>query len=124
MDRHLWIEVDTGGTFTDLVSFESGSATFGYLKVATSSDGPSRAILEGVSLLLAEAEASSAAFALFLASSSADLGHDLPGDVWPHNHLHLFGDMIVSSSWLVGIGIVATIAIAMVVKRIGARTAK
>ena len=65
-----------------------------------------------------------AAFALFSASSSADLGHDLPGGVSPHNHLHLFGDMIVSPSWLVGIGIVATIVIAIVVKRIRARPAK
>ena len=65
-----------------------------------------------------------AAFALLSVSSSADLGHSLPGGVSPHNHLHLFGDIIVSPSWLVGIGIVVTIVVAMVVQRIRARAAK
>ena len=70
------------------------------------------------------ASAAGAAFALLSASSSADLGHNLPGGVSPHNHLHLFGDMIISPSWLVGIGIVVTIVVAMVVQRMRARAAR
>lgn len=54
--RHLWIGVDTGGTFTDLVVFDSHLAAFAYLKVPTSSDDPSRAILDGVAQLLADAD--------------------------------------------------------------------
>ena len=70
------------------------------------------------------ASVAGAAFALLSASSSADLGHSVPGGVSPHNHLHLFGDMIVSPSWLVGIGIVVAIVVAVVVQRIRARAAK
>jgi N-methylhydantoinase A len=56
VERHLWIGVDTGGTFTDLVVFDSRAAAFSYLKVPTSSDDPSRAILDGVVQLLSDAE--------------------------------------------------------------------
>ena len=54
--RHLWIGVDTGGTFTDLVVFDSDLSAFAYLKVPTSSDDPSRAILDGVAQLLGDAD--------------------------------------------------------------------
>ncbi len=64
-DRHLWIGVDTGGTFTDLVTFDSRSGEFNYLKVATSSDDPSRAILQAVESLLDGIDASGAAVSFF-----------------------------------------------------------
>ena len=70
------------------------------------------------------ASAAGAAFALLSAPSSADLGHTVPNGVSPHNHLHLFGDMIISPSWLVGTGIVVFIAVAMVVRRVRARATK
>ena len=65
-----------------------------------------------------------ATFALLSASSHADLGHEVPDGVSQHNHLHLFGDMIISPSWLVGIGIIVAIVVTIVVKRIRANSAK
>ena len=64
-DRHLWIGVDTGGTFTDLVTFDSQRGEFSYLKVATSSDDPSRAILQAVASLLDGIGTSGAAVSFF-----------------------------------------------------------
>lgn len=69
------------------------------------------------------ASVAGAVFALLGASSSADPGHKVPDAVSQHNHLHLFGDTIVSPSWLVGIGIVVAIVVAVVVKRVRARAA-
>ena len=70
------------------------------------------------------ATATGAMFALLSAPSSADLGHTVPDGVSPHNHMHMFGDMIISPSWLVGTGIVVFFAVAMVVRRVRARAAK
>ncbi|MFT5446326.1 MAG: N-methylhydantoinase A [Gammaproteobacteria bacterium] len=64
-NRYLWIGVDTGGTFTDLVTFDSQRGEFSYLKVATSSDDPSRAILQAVASLLDGIGASGAAVSFF-----------------------------------------------------------
>ena len=49
----LWIGIDTGGTFTDLVLADTASGRYAYYKLPTSSDDPARAILEGVTELLA-----------------------------------------------------------------------
>ena len=49
----LWIGIDTGGTFTDLVLADTASGRYAYYKLPTSSDDPARAILEGVAELLA-----------------------------------------------------------------------
>lgn len=75
-------------------------------------------------LKISLARIAGAAFALLSASSSADVGHGVPDGVSPHNHLHMFGDMIISPSWLVGIGIVVAIVVAIVVKRVRASAAK
>ena len=75
-------------------------------------------------LKMSLASVAGATFALLSASSSADLGHSTPGGVSPHNHLHLFGDMVISPSWLVGIGIIVAIVAAMVMQRIRARATK
>ena len=48
----IWIGVDTGGTFTDLVLAVPASGRFAYHKLSTSTDDPARAILEGVEALL------------------------------------------------------------------------
>ena len=70
------------------------------------------------------ASATGAIFALLSAPSSADLGHAVPDGVSPHNHMHIFGDMIISPSWLVGTGIVVFFVVAIVVRQIRARAAK
>jgi N-methylhydantoinase A len=49
----LWIGIDTGGTFTDLVLADTTSGRYAYYKLPTSNDDPARAILEGVTELLA-----------------------------------------------------------------------
>ena len=70
------------------------------------------------------ASATGMVFALLSAPSSADLGHTVPDGVSPHNHMHMFGDMIISPSWLVGTGILVFFAVAIVVRRVRARASK
>ena len=53
----IWIGIDTGGTFTDLVLADTASGRYAYYKLPTSTDDPARAILEGVTALLAAAGA-------------------------------------------------------------------
>jgi N-methylhydantoinase A len=53
----IWIGIDTGGTFTDLVLADLASGRYAYHKLPTSTDDPARAILEGVGALLAAAGA-------------------------------------------------------------------
>jgi N-methylhydantoinase A len=48
----IWIGIDTGGTFTDLVLADIGAGRYAYYKLPTSTDDPARAILEGVAALL------------------------------------------------------------------------
>jgi N-methylhydantoinase A len=57
----LWIGIDTGGTFTDLVLADTGTGRYAYYKLPTSTDDPASAILEGVAALLAAAGAVPAA---------------------------------------------------------------
>jgi N-methylhydantoinase A len=53
----IWIGIDTGGTFTDLVLADTASGRYAYYKLPTSTDDPARAILEGVTALLGAAGA-------------------------------------------------------------------
>jgi len=48
----IWIGIDTGGTFTDLVAVDVDSGRYGYHKVPTTPDDASRGILQGISELL------------------------------------------------------------------------
>ena len=52
----LWIGIDTGGTFTDLVAVDAERERRTYHKVPTTPDDPSRGILQGIGELLALAE--------------------------------------------------------------------
>ncbi len=52
----LSIGVDTGGTFTDLVLYDRGTARRTVYKLPTTPDDPARGILDGVAALLKEAE--------------------------------------------------------------------
>ncbi|MCB1742220.1 MAG: hydantoinase/oxoprolinase family protein, partial [Gammaproteobacteria bacterium] len=53
-EQQVWIGIDTGGTFTDVVLFDRGRERFHYLKLATSTEAPWRAIVDGVDQLLDE----------------------------------------------------------------------
>ena len=48
----IFIGVDTGGTFTDLVAVDAEHARYHYHKVPTLTDDPARGILDGVAELL------------------------------------------------------------------------
>lgn len=55
--NRLWIGIDTGGTFTDVVLVDIASGEYRYHKLPTTTDDPSKAILQGVSEILAQAGA-------------------------------------------------------------------
>lgn len=53
--RSVWIGIDTGGTFTDLVAVDVARGTYAYHKLPTTPDDASRGILQGIRELLAAA---------------------------------------------------------------------
>jgi N-methylhydantoinase A len=59
----IWIGIDTGGTFTDLVLADTATGRYAYYKLPTSTDDPASAILEGVTALLESADAAPSAVA-------------------------------------------------------------
>jgi N-methylhydantoinase A len=48
----IFVGIDTGGTFTDLVAADLNSGRYGYHKVPTTTGDPARGILEGIAELL------------------------------------------------------------------------
>jgi N-methylhydantoinase A len=50
--RAVWVGIDTGGTFTDLVAIECESGRYHFHKVPTLTADPARGILEGIAELL------------------------------------------------------------------------
>ncbi len=50
--RRIWIGIDTGGTFTDLVLIDRARDAYHYHKLPTTTGDPSRAILEGIAQIL------------------------------------------------------------------------
>lgn len=52
----LWVGIDTGGTFTDLVAVDPRRGRRAYHKVPTTPDDPARGILQGLGELVALAE--------------------------------------------------------------------
>lgn len=48
----IWIGVDTGGTFTDLVAYAPDAGTYYYLKLPSTPQDPAKAILDGIGRLL------------------------------------------------------------------------
>jgi len=53
----IWVGIDTGGTFTDLVLIDWASGAYHYHKLPTTTDDPSRAILEGIAQVMEQAGA-------------------------------------------------------------------
>jgi N-methylhydantoinase A len=51
----MWVGIDTGGTFTDLVLVDWASGTYHYHKLPTTTADPSRAILEGIAHVIGKA---------------------------------------------------------------------
>lgn len=56
----LWVGVDTGGTFTDVVLVDRGTGEYAYHKLPTSAVEPAEAILEGIRSIIADASAETA----------------------------------------------------------------
>ena len=50
--RKIWIGIDTGGTFTDLVLCELKSGKYTYHKLPTSTGDPAKAVLDGIAEVL------------------------------------------------------------------------
>lgn len=50
----VWVGIDTGGTFTDLVAVELDRGRYHYHKIATHTADPARGILDGIAELLDE----------------------------------------------------------------------
>src|SRR5690606_19835817 len=46
--NRLWIGIDTGGTFTDVVLADIATGDYRYHKLPTTTDDPARAILQGI----------------------------------------------------------------------------
>ena len=51
----IWIGIDTGGTFTDLVLIDRASGAWHYHKLPTTTGDPSSAILDGIVQILDQA---------------------------------------------------------------------
>jgi N-methylhydantoinase A len=58
--KRLWIGIDTGGTFTDIVLADIVSGDYRYHKLPTTTDDPSRAILQGIGEIVTQVEGSCA----------------------------------------------------------------
>jgi N-methylhydantoinase A len=50
--RKIWIGIDTGGTFTDLVLCELTTGKYTYFKLPTTTGDPAQAVLDGISELV------------------------------------------------------------------------
>jgi N-methylhydantoinase A len=51
----FWIGIDTGGTFTDIVLVDIGRGDYRYHKLPTTTDDPSRGILQGIGEIVEQA---------------------------------------------------------------------
>jgi N-methylhydantoinase A len=58
--KRLWIGIDTGGTFTDIVVVDTASGDYRFHKLPTSVDDPSKAVLQGIAETIAQSEATAA----------------------------------------------------------------
>ncbi len=54
--KKIWIGIDTGGTFTDLVLCELTSGRYTYHKLPTSTGDPAQAVLDGIAEVIALAQ--------------------------------------------------------------------
>ena len=52
----IWIGIDTGGTFTDLVLIDRSRGAYHYHKLPTTTGDPSRAILDGIAQIVDQAK--------------------------------------------------------------------
>ena len=48
----IWVGIDTGGTFTDLVLCELTSGKYAYHKLPTTTGDPAKAVLDGIAEIL------------------------------------------------------------------------
>ena len=55
--KRLWIGIDTGGTFTDIVAADAVSGEYRFHKLPTTTDDPARAILQGIEEIIVRCEA-------------------------------------------------------------------
>jgi N-methylhydantoinase A len=55
--KRLWIGIDTGGTFTDIVATDVTCGEYCFHKLPTTADDPARAILQGIEEIIERAQA-------------------------------------------------------------------
>ena len=55
--KRLWIGIDTGGTFTDIVAADVASGEYRFHKLPTTTNDPAKAILQGIEEIIARFEA-------------------------------------------------------------------
>src|SRR5262245_55967175 len=55
--KRLWIGIDTGGTFTDIVAADVASGEYRFHKLPTTTDDPAKAILQGIAETVVRFEA-------------------------------------------------------------------
>jgi hypothetical protein len=51
----IWVGIDTGGTFTDVVLIDRATGAYHYHKLPTTTGDPSRAILDGIAEVIKQA---------------------------------------------------------------------
>ena len=77
----LWIGIDTGGTFTDLVMVDTATGTRTYHKLPTTTGDPAKGILDGISEIVAGAGRKSAEVGLLVLGTTIATNAVLEGRI-------------------------------------------
>jgi len=85
----LLLGVDIGGTFTDLMLFDPGTGSMGFMKVLTTPDDLSRGVLEGIRAITKARKISTAEISSTIHGSTIGINTIIErkrSENRPHNH--------------------------------------